>query len=545
MLCFLHFYCDVHALRIDGKGMYFQDSTIAQKLKKGGFLKKLFHHSDSSKLAKKFIHQQHKLLHNKKVPRPAVGVIHPKNSFFNPGENFQLGYEVFGWYPHWEEDFYKHINFSLLSTVAYFSYEVNPKTGEATATHDWETTALIDTVRTYSNKRILLTVSNFGAENNRKLLGNTKAINTLITNLITLISKRKGNGVCVDFEGIAKKEKSDFVSFVSLLSSRLKKANTNYKVYVTLPSVDFQGSIDGKALNQVVDRFVVMGYDYYGSFSTVAGPNAPLESGKVWEPFNLEKSVDTYLKSGIPAAKLLLALPTYGNLWETESASLPSKVKHYISSVTYGYVKSEIEKNGATRLDPISKSARVSYLTKDNTYRQCWFENDSSFTYKTRLVKEKKLAGIGLWALGYSKGYDDLWKVISTELSQNAQGESSTADEESGDASTDSLDQLEEKLAAITQYETIFLYIMMFTLFFAGIGFLAALCFPNTRAALFNNASLKLYYMVFMLLLAVVIFRKIQWINDGTVLLMLGFGIGAFAFYLSNKIVEQRKRDLP
>ena len=91
-----------------------------------------------------------------------------------------------------------------------------------------------------------------------------------------------------------------------------------------------------------------------------------------------------------------------------KNQSLQSKVKNYIGSRTYSYIRSEIENKESIYLEPISKSAYSAYRIKtDNAttqYRQCWFENDSSFVYKTRLIKEKKLAGLGLWALGYDKG---------------------------------------------------------------------------------------------------------------------------------------------
>ena len=108
--------------------------------------------------------------------------------------------------------------------------------------------------------------------------------------------------------------------FLLSLSSRLKKANKDYKIYITLPSVNWSESLEFEALGQAVDTFVIMGYDYYGKTSNVAGPVSPLESGKSWEPYNLTTSVDYYLQNKIPSQKLILALPTYGSLWETKKS---------------------------------------------------------------------------------------------------------------------------------------------------------------------------------------------------------------------------------
>ncbi|MDO5968954.1 glycosyl hydrolase family 18 protein [Flavivirga aquimarina] len=568
-----------------------QDTSklIKKATKKLGFFEKLFKHNDSAKLARKFIHQNHKKLKDKKTPTFPTGTtdVDLEKSFLKTDKNFELGYEVFGWYPYWEKDYYKHINFSLLSTVAYFSYEVNPSTGKAISTHEWETTSLIDSIKAYPNKKILLTVSNFGERNNRRFLRNSKSIDTLISNLIKLLDKRKGDGVCIDFEGIQKKEKDDYTGFLLTLSSRLKKVNKDYKIYAAVPSVNLTYVLDFKSLNQAIDKFVIMGYDYYGKTSSIAGPVAPLLSGKSWEPFNLTESVKYYLKEGVPNSKLILALPTYGSLWVTDNQSLQSKAKKYIGSRTYSYIKSEIENNEAVYIEPISKSAYSTYRVKGKKteYRQCWFENDSSFVYKTNLIKKNKLAGLGLWALGYDKGYDDIWNVIYNELSKeekaamdastdgssegegtqggdsntSQQGNASTTEDDSDstgvlqkisnalgvDDPDSKINKTEKELASITDYKTILLYIMCFALFFGCIGFLSAMMFPNTRANFFNSTSLKIYYSAFMLLLTIVIFRMQQWIDNSIVTLIIGFILGGIAYYIANTFVERKKKELP
>ncbi len=558
--------------------VYFQDTTKLIKKAKGklNFIKKIFTKDDSAKLAKKFIHQHHKLLKRGKRPNFPLDVdtSQVKNTFFKTDKDFALDYEIFGWYPYWEKDYYKHINFSLLSTIAYFSYELDAKTGQAVSTHGWETTPLIDTIRTYSNKRILLTVSNFGEHDNRKFLNNPAAIETLINNLISLLDQRGADGVCIDFEGVQKKEKDAYTGFLLTLSSRLKKANKNYKIYMTIPAVNWSEALDFKQLNQAIDRFVIMGYDFYGKTSSVAGPVAPLKSGDDWAPYNLTTSVDYYLKNNIAGSKIILALPTYGSLWETENQSLQSKAKKFIGHRTYSYIKYNIEKNEAIYIDPISKSAYSSYRIKEDKtkYRQCWFENATSFTYKTQLIKDKKLKGLGIWALGYDKGYNNLWEVISQQLGDpksfttaaNDSTDTSAADGSTSSSATQmptvvskvietlglkdpnsKINTVEKKLVSITNYKTILLYIMGFILFFGCIGFIGAMIAPNTRASFFNDVALKSYYTATLLLIAVVIFRMQHWIEDAQVLLIFGFILGVIAYHIATKIIEKKKKDLP
>ncbi len=548
-----------------------QDSTqlLKKRSKAVKFFKKILHHNDTTKQANKFIHQHHKLLKDNKTVTFSTDVDTITPITLATPKDFALDYEVFGWYPYWEKEYYKQLNFSLLSTIAYFSYEVDPKTGQAITTHDWDTTALIDTIRTYPNKRILLTVSNFGQKNNHKFLRNPNAVATLTANLIDVLAKRGADGVCIDFEGVAKKEKSHYTSFLLTLSNRLKKADKEYKIYITVPSVNWNKSIDFEAINQAVDRFVIMGYDYYGKASTVAGPVAPLDSGKTWEPYNLTNSIDYYINNGISSSKIILALPTYGSLWETKNLDLKSKIKKYIGSRTYSYIKSSIETNEAIYIEPLSKSAYSAYAIKGkpSEYRQCWFENDSSFIFKTQLIQEKKLKGLGIWALGYDKGYSDIWDVIRTELSQTTTTNSLDNTRSTNNTATDTtagksiisqivntlglqdpngkINTVEKQLAGITNYQTILLYTMSFLLFFGSIGFLIAIVSPNTRNNFFNDTALKGYYIAGLLLLAVTIFRIQNWIDNYTIIFILGFLLGVFALYIANKLIEKKRKNLP
>ncbi len=580
------------------KAFFVQDTSIVKQVKKApkkiSFLKKLFQHDDSTKRVTKFIHEHHKLLKEKNLEtfKSDIEGVDIEAAFFKTKEGFKLDYEVFGWYPYWEKDYYKHLNYSLLSTVAYFSYEVDPRTGNPKTVYDWETTPLIDSIQAYKNKKALLTISNFGEKNNRRFLKNVTAINKLIENLKLMLANRKANGICVDFEGVNKRDKDNYTSFLLTLNNELKKANKSYQVYLAVPAVDWRASIDFPALIPAIDKFVVMGYDYYGKTSSVAGPIAPLKSGSTWVSYNLETSIKYYLENKVPKEKMIVALPAYGSIWETKNQNIASKAKRFIGSRTYSYIKSKILE--PTYIEPASKSAYTTYRINDKhkTIRQCWYENDTSFAIKTRYIKNQKLAGVGLWALGYDKGYNDLWKVIDNELgnspaikdstniattgtgnnettntsedtSSNNENTSNSTDNASNtttanngvvdkvvtklgmDDPNSKINQLEKRLIKITDYKTILLYVLAFALFFACIGFVIAMLSPNTRMQFFSDAMMKIYYMAFILLLAMVLLRKLEYINDNAVILSAGFILGGLAFYIASKILERKKRNMP
>lgn len=553
-------------LTSDEKKVKGGESTLKKDLKKIEKLlsfKKFFHHSDSAKLAKQYIHQQHKLTKGKKgypynVDHDSLKL---KISAYKSATNFKLKYDVFGFYPYWEGDYYKNLNYSLLTTVAYFSYNVDPSTGNPTTTHDWETTPLIDSANN-NGVRVLLTVTNFGQSNNKTFLNNDDAIKTLISQLKELLNKRGGGGVCLDFEGVANGQKSAYAQFITLLSESLKKENSDYKVYITVPSVDWAKSLDFETLIPVVDQFVIMGYGYYGSTSTVAGPVAPAESGKTWEPYNLTVSIDYYLANNVPASKLIMALPYYGVMWDTKTGDKGSKVDKFIGNRTYDYIKTKVEGIVApVQYDKVSQTAWCSYVVEDNGthYRQCWFDNDSTLAIKLNLIKYKKLKGMGIWALGYDKGYQNLWEVIASNLTNTTIKYNETVPNSTDTLSNDTgsttnnvaagfwqkITNIEAMLQQVTNYKTVLLFTMAFVVFFGGIGFVIAMFQPNTRMFFFSNMAYRVYYTCFVLLFLVVILKWIDIINDLSVALIVGFIAGAIAIYFVNKLIEKLNRNVP
>ncbi len=325
--------------------------------------------------------------------------------------------KVFGWHPYWMGTAYKSYNFSLLSAVAYFSYELEPSTGGYKTIHDWKTTALIDSAKKHGTK-VLLSVTNFGSANNARFLSNLEAQQNFINTLITLLRERNADGVNIDFESIPSFSSQNFTNFIIDLSSSLRAARKDYYITLAVPPIDFDNVYDLRQLNNHVDLYIIMGYEFYGANSSVAGPVAPLNSGQTWWEYNLQNAVDEYLVGGVPNNKLLLGLPYYGAEWETNDLKFPSKVKRFVRYPMYRNIRKEHGELPCCE-DDISKSKFYVYRDKGNNYRQLWYEDSLTLAKKYDWVKEKKLAGVGIWALGYDNGYPDLWKLLAKKFALN------------------------------------------------------------------------------------------------------------------------------
>ncbi len=323
-------------------------------------------------------------------------------------------FKVFGWHPYWMGTAFESYNFSLLSMVAYFSYEVNPHNGSYKSIHNWKTTALVDSAKANGSK-VLLSISNFGANKNKIFLNNVKAQKNLIRTIITLLKERNADGVNLDFEGIREKEREELNNFIIDLSSSLKIENSNYVVTVAIPAFDFNNVYNIPIIESHVDLFVIMGYEFHGVKSKTAGPISPLTSGNRWMPLNLERSVDEYLVAGIPPEKLILGLSYYGVEWQTYDLKFPSKAKKFERYHTYRSVK-KITKNYSCVIDEPSLSKYYAYRDADNNYRQIWFDDSLTLSMKYDWIKDKKIGGAGIWALGYDNGHDELWKLIAKKF---------------------------------------------------------------------------------------------------------------------------------
>jgi spore germination protein YaaH len=306
----------------------------------------------------------------------------------------------------------------LLWGISYFSYHIIPKTGAYKSIHQWETTALIDSAKAHDCK-VFLTVTNFGSKNNALFLTNLKAQQTLIDNLSRLLAIRSADGINIDFEGVSNKNRADLSNFIQKLSKSLKKVNASYQVSLCLYAIDQEDVFDIKAIDSYIDFYTLMGYDYYGGFSKLAGPVSPLSESQTFGK-GISFSVQTYMDKGVDAQKLIVGLPYYGSEWLTENQKIPSKVKRFKSHAPYRIIR-KINIDSLKIPVLFDKQTGTSYMKIERIpgqYEQLWFEDQQALALKYDWIKKHQLAGVGIWALGFDDGYPDLWELLDEKFSK-------------------------------------------------------------------------------------------------------------------------------
>lgn len=354
----------------------------------------------------KGIHQVESELHQND-PLPAAGTPFPVVPLLSKGRGTStLGRGVYGWHPYWaSSSAYLSYDYTVLSHIAYFSYETDTATGSYKTIRGWDTTPII----AYAHQRgvkVTLTVTNFGLENNDKLLGDTVKQERMISNLITLLKSRSGDGVNFDLESVRSTQRANLVSFMRRASTRIKSEIPHAEISMATPSVDWSRSWDFAQLAQICDYLVVMGYAYYYGGSSTAGPVAPLAG----ENYNITRTIDTYLAAGVPPHKLYLGVPWYGYDWPVESSVRKSKTTGAGSSRTYAVAEPMALSYGRV-FDETTKVPWFAYHD-GASWRQVWYDDSVSLALKYGLVNSRGLGGIGIWALSYDGGLPEIWNGI-------------------------------------------------------------------------------------------------------------------------------------
>jgi spore germination protein YaaH len=332
--------------------------------------------------------------------------------------NVHPNYRTFGWHVYSNGSSYKSYNFSMLWGISYFSYADEPKTGNYKSIHQWKTTSLIDSAQTKGCK-VFLSVTNFGSENNAVFLNNSKAQTTLIENLAELLALRNADGINIDFEGVAKEDRSQLTQFIIQVSKKLKEKNPNYMVSLCLYAIDWNNVFDIPAINPHIDFYTLMGYDYYGSFSKTTGPVTPFKYSKKFGN-GLEASVTYYKNKGVPLDKLIAGLPYYGAEWYTKKPEMGAKVTKFKSHPRYHTIRDMYidSLQIPIKFDPKSASSYLIIKDSNQEYRQLFFEDVQSLSMKYDWIKRNKISGVGIWALGYDNGYSQLWDLLAEKFSE-------------------------------------------------------------------------------------------------------------------------------
>jgi spore germination protein YaaH len=344
----------------------------------------------------------------------------PNRRMMRSPSSCNLTKRVYGWQPYWDATSatYNNYDWNGLTDLCYFSYDVNSADGTASSTHGWSTAGVV-TAAQAAGVNVTLCATLFSGHT--AFFSSSTSQQTLITNLINLVQARNAHGVNIDFEGMGASHKAAFTAFMINLCNQMHAAVPGSEVSIALYSVDWSGVFDMPVLDPYVDLFIIMGYDYYYSGSTTAGPEDPLYNFQTSYNYTLTKSITYYLNKGASRSKLLLGLPYYGREWATTAGTIPSSTSGGgTNTVLFNTMMNNASGNYSSRQWDVNSFSSWFPSVRSGANWQAFVDDAASMGKRFDIVNQFGIGGIGIWALGYDDGYNDFWDLIQTKFTDCA-----------------------------------------------------------------------------------------------------------------------------
>jgi hypothetical protein len=308
--------------------------------------------------------------------------------------------EVVGFHPYWRNnEYYRSYNFSVLSSLIYYGYELDQKTGLCKDNHDWAKQRVTDFAKK-ENCRIYLGVFCEGEKGINELLKNNKTQETLINSIISTLAAKKSDGVNLNLGSPEGGSRLKLLKFIKLLNSKLIAANSEYKITLTIPVLDKNLFYDLKALEPMVEYFII---DF--TKKNVKGPIVPISG----TDYSLEAGISRYFGSNVPPEKFIACFPYHGAVWDSEFDS------EFLNYITYSEIAESYTNDYGYKYDNGTERTDVVF-NKVDTVEQLWFDDARTLSEKYDYVLNKNLSGVGIWALGDDNLKSELWETLLDKM---------------------------------------------------------------------------------------------------------------------------------
>ncbi len=440
--------------------------------------------------------------------------------------------EVYTWYPYWMGDVWKSYDFNLISSISFLSYNIDPKTGSYLNPAQiklWRETDLLDSAKIHKTK-VLLSLALEGEENHLEFLKNEKAWTTTLDSITVLLKERDADGIEVEFIDIPLDLEPKFLDFVAQLKENLSYRFITKKLTLSLviPASPDKFPFDLRKLDESVDLFIVKGLDYHEEDGTVAAV-APLRNETAGGP-SLENTLLTYLDRGLNAEKSILALPLYGSQWSgTFDPEEGFYTTNFERKVTLSEVNRVFQSNDSIyKIEPtLDETTMTQYFFlefQDNTSIEGWYDDSLTLSKKMDYALINKFKGVGLWALGYDLGKNEVWDVVAKKFTGNTVLIKDPIKE---------LDGYPLRITSFFQtYKTIFVATFLLITLAIIIGLVVAFSDWRFRETILASQLYSSITLSFFCLLLIWISTIFGWLNSGTWGYVLSFFAGAGIYYL-------------
>ncbi len=328
----------------------------------------------------------------------------------NSGEA-ELYSTVFGFLPYWVNQAW--LQYDLLSVLAVFCVDMG-SSGTITNNYGFPATFASAMDQAHANgSTVVVTVTNFSGSSIHSILTTNRV--TALSTIVNLVATTVVDGVCIDFENVQAGDSDNLVTFMEELRAAMPDAH----ISICTPVVDWGGAFDYDDLAETCDALMMMCYAFAGSWSTTAGPNAPLTGwgSSPESSSNMAWSLCDYVRYAPDVhEKLVVGLPYYGHQWQTVGSSSHSAGTN-CSTQFYTTLADRAEVYGAIWDD---ESLTPWYRFNSGGWNQGWYDDEESLALKYEILTMAGIQGAGIWALGYDGSRTELWDQLEESFGEPA-----------------------------------------------------------------------------------------------------------------------------
>ncbi|KAL7904368.1 glycoside hydrolase family 18 protein [Trichoderma velutinum] len=282
----------------------------------------------------------------------------------------------------------------------------------------------------YRHMKTLLSIGGWTASQEGKFapaIGSAEGRRRFAETAVRLLADWGFDGIDIDYEYPATPE--DARNFVYLLrevrealDDYANRHGQRYRYLLTVATSagpEHYNVLEMEAMDQYIDTWHLMAYDYAGSWDTVSGQQSNVFTDRQnpdSTKFNTDQAVDAYLDRGIDPSKIVLGLPLYGRSFEnTDGLGKP------YSGIGPGtiepgvYLYRDLPRPGATVY--VNRYTLSAYSYDPSSRELVSFDNVETARLKAEYLQSRGLGGAVFWeASGDHTGEESLIRTLAREM---------------------------------------------------------------------------------------------------------------------------------
>lgn len=231
------------------------------------------------------------------------------------------------------------------------------------------------------------------------MLSNADKRRFVIDQLTQAVKSYKLDGINVDFENVAPKDRKRFTQFIEQLAASLHPLGATLSVDLSPDmGTDWTEAYEYAELGRIADYIVLMGYDEHWGGSAMGSV-----SSIPWLRKGLSKLIDQ-----VPADKVIFGLPFYTREWTIAEQGLKSD---YLSIQQ----QNAIVRSHDLPLQWDDTLRQYTTMFRQNgQWHHIWLEEGRSLSEKIRLGEQMQVAGYAYWYMGGESA--DIWASLRNAM---------------------------------------------------------------------------------------------------------------------------------